>query len=70
MNSIGWGKGVDNNTVGYGGVTSAIERTTTSGDVRITESGDVRIVENSPNEAWGSIYSRTFTGETDIIHEG
>jgi hypothetical protein len=70
MNNIGWGKGVDNNTIGFGGVTTAIERVTTTGDVRITEDGDIRVTENSGLESWGAIYSRTFTGETDIIHEG
>ena len=66
MNSIGWGQAVQNNTVGFGGVTTAIERTTTNGEVRMTENGEVRITEDSTLEGWGSIYSSTFVGETDL----
>jgi len=70
MNTIGWGQAVQNNTVGFGGVTTAIERVTVSGDVRVTEDGDIRVTENSGLESFGSIYSTTFAGETDLTHEG
>jgi hypothetical protein len=70
MNTIGWGQAVQNNTVGFGGVTAAIERTTTNGEVRLTEAGEVRVVENSGLESFGSIYSTTFAAETDLTHEG
>ena len=64
-----WGQAVNNN-IGFGHQSEAIERTLSNGDVRITESGDFRVVENSGKEGYASIYTNTWSGQTDLIKEG